>query len=554
MMNSRMSCRWLVSIGIAYVMLLSGCGQSNEQSVEGDGSLTGSSKLEVIATGANIAGANGLAIGPDGNLYVTSVLGSTISVINPESGDIVKTYGAEDGVIGPDDVDFSSEGSWFWTSIMTGQVAGFDADGNLVEAAQLTPGVNPITFSGDGRLFVSQCFFGTNLYEVDPLGKGEARLISDDLGPGCGLNGMDWGPDNRLYGPRWFNQEVVSFDVDANTKRTEAEGFNTPAAVKFDSSGKLHVLDTGSGIIYRVEDGQNISVAKLSPGLDNFVIDEKGRFFVTSFADGFVKRVNTDNSVTELQPGGMAHAGGIAYFQGNVVAADLHAIRAYKTNGDEAFVQRNVLGTGKMGGALNISADGEDLILTSWVDNDVRVWNQKDQLVKWRKTELLAPVSAIRYGDLIVVAEHGNQRVIGLDSSGEVVTVFAENLPAPTGLAAEAGALYVSDRELGQILTLAEDGKTLANPQVAVDGLDSPEGFVWYNDKIAVIEADPGRVTLVSRGKGKAHLADIPPGSQAASDFQPPSQVFNGITVDDEGNLYIPGETNRVLYKLPNPF
>ena len=101
MMNIRMSCRWLVSIGIAYAMLLSGCGQSNEQSVEGDGSLTGSSKLEIIATGANIAGANGLAIGPDGNLYVTSVLGSTISVINPESGDIVKTYGAEDGVIGP---------------------------------------------------------------------------------------------------------------------------------------------------------------------------------------------------------------------------------------------------------------------------------------------------------------------------------------------------------------------------------------------------------------------------------------------------------------------
>ena len=98
---------------------------------------------------------------------------------------------------------FFSDGSWFWTSIMTGQVAGFDADGTLIEAAQLTPGVNPITFSNDGRLFVSQCFFGTNLYEVDPLGKAEARLISDELGPGCGLNGMDWGPDNRLYGPRW---------------------------------------------------------------------------------------------------------------------------------------------------------------------------------------------------------------------------------------------------------------------------------------------------------------------------------------------------------------
>ena len=155
---------------------------------------------------------------------------------------------------------------------------------------------------------------------------------------------------------------------------------------KFDSDGQLHVLDTGAGTIYKVEDGQNISVAELSPGLDNFVIDEQGRFFVTSFADGFVKRVNRDKSVTELQPGGMAHAGGIAYFKGNVVAADLHAIRAYKPNGGEAFVQRNVLGTGKMGGALNVAADGEDLILTSWVDNDVRIWNQQDQTIKWRKT------------------------------------------------------------------------------------------------------------------------------------------------------------------------
>ena len=68
--------------------------------------------------------------------------------------------------------------------------------------------------------------------------------------------------------------------------------------VKFDSAGQLHVLDTGAGTIYKVEDGQNISVAELSPGLDNFVIDEQGRFFVTSFADGFVKRVNTDKSVT----------------------------------------------------------------------------------------------------------------------------------------------------------------------------------------------------------------------------------------------------------------
>ena len=58
----------------------------------------------------------------------------------------------------------------------------------------------------------------------------------------------------------------MSFNVDTNTQRTEAKGFDTPAAVKFDSDGQLHVLDTGAGTIYKVEDGQNISVAELSPG------------------------------------------------------------------------------------------------------------------------------------------------------------------------------------------------------------------------------------------------------------------------------------------------
>ena len=61
--------------------------------------------------------------------------------------------------------------------------------------------MNPITFSDDGRLFVSQCALGDHLFELDPDGSEGPRLITDQLGPGCGLNGMDWGPDDRLYGP-----------------------------------------------------------------------------------------------------------------------------------------------------------------------------------------------------------------------------------------------------------------------------------------------------------------------------------------------------------------
>ena len=99
--------------------------------------------VEVIATGANIAGANGVGLGPDGHLYVASVLGSNITVLDTESGEVIKVYGLQDGVIGPDDVAFGPDGSWYWTSIMTGEVAGFNATWSKVTAAQLTPGVNP---------------------------------------------------------------------------------------------------------------------------------------------------------------------------------------------------------------------------------------------------------------------------------------------------------------------------------------------------------------------------------------------------------------------------
>ena len=534
--------------------VLSACSSNDQGSMQESEQSLKDIEVEIIASGANIAGANGLAIGPDGNLYVTSVLGSSISVIEPESGEILNTLGVGEGVIGPDDVDFYEDGSYYWTSIMTGEVAGFDKDGNRIVAAQLTPGVNPITFSDDGRLFVSQCFFGTNLYEIDPDGEQEARLISDELGPGCGLNGMDWGPDDRLYGPRWFNQEVVSFDVDTNSMRTEVSGFNTPAAVKFDKNGKLHVLDTGAGVLYRIEDDKKIVVATLSPGLDNFVIGKDGRFYVTSFTDGFVKRVNEDGSITELQPGGMAHAGGITFFQDNVVVADLHAIRAYTKSGIEAFTQRNVLGTGVMGGALNIASDGEDLILTSWVDNDVRVWNQAEQRVKWRSSGLAAPVSAVRYEGLIAVAEHGKSRVISLNKDGEVDSILAEDLPAPTGLTVRDGQLFVSDRSLGKILRIAQNGQRLSEPEIVAENLVSPEGFDFFGRKLVVIEADLGDVTMIDPSGDKSLLAKIPPGTQAASELQPPSQVFNGVAVDDNGNVYVPGETNRALYKISNPF
>ena len=40
---------------------------------------------------------------------------------------------------------------------------------------------------------------------------------------------MDWGPDDKLYGPRWFQGKVARVDVDSGKVATAVDGFGVPA-------------------------------------------------------------------------------------------------------------------------------------------------------------------------------------------------------------------------------------------------------------------------------------------------------------------------------------
>ena len=94
-------------------------------------------ELEEFVTGAKIAGVNGMHFGPDGMLYAASVAGSDISVIDTETKQIIKVYNQNDGVLGPDDVAFNSKGEFYWTSILTGEVAGFNTNGQKIIAGNI---------------------------------------------------------------------------------------------------------------------------------------------------------------------------------------------------------------------------------------------------------------------------------------------------------------------------------------------------------------------------------------------------------------------------------
>ena len=363
---------------------------------------------------------------------------------------------------------------------------------------------------------------------------------------------MDWGDDDRLYGPKWFTGDVLSVDVDTGERRVEASGFQTPAAIKFNSKNELHVLDTGSGELIRVINGVKEVVASFTPGLDNFAFDANDTPFVSSFTDGFIKRVNDDGSITELSPGGMSHPSGVAVIGDTVWVGDLQALRGYDRNtGEEISTIRNIVGVGDLGGSFSVSADGDKLILTSWFDGDVRVWDTQQNARIARYQVPAGPISAVRYAGGLAIAEHGTGSV-KLYGEGEP-TVLATNLPAPTALVVDGEDLLVSDRALGEIRTVARGGVALAEPEILVSDLGAPEGFLRANGGFVVVEADASQVVFVSEAGDRRVLGSFPAGSGALPGF-PPSYIFNGIAADADGNLFVTGEKDRVLYRIEAPW
>ncbi len=546
-MTAHPSIRWSCA-GLA-LLLLAGCGGGEPRSgVEGDPGVP--EGITVLAQGGPFHGVNGIHFGPDGLLYLASVVTPAVAAVDPDSGEILELWGEAEGVLSPDDIAFAPDGSAYWTDIAHGTVGRRSPDGTSSVVADLGPGVNPVTVSDDGRLFVSQCFMDDKLYEVDPEGAGEARLINGELGPGCGLNGMDWSSaDGKLYGPRWFLQEVVRVDVETGEVETVAGGFGVAAAVKFDSQGRLHVLDALRGQVVRVDldGGDQEVVANLPPGLDNLAFGPDDRLFVSSYADGSVVEVLSPTENRTVIAGGISMPGGLALHQGRLYVADLFALRGLDPEtGENQRTVVDAIGFTSQGSVMSVHSMGENLLLTSWFDNAVRIWDPSTESLVVA-FQAAVPIDAIGFQGDVVATEYGTGEVVRFSTADpESRTTLASGIDGPAGLAAQGGDLYVSEYHAGRILKLTPDGST----EVLAEDLLGPEGLAVADGLLYVVEAGAGRLITIDLDTGATVVvADGLETHVPATGTFPGTMLFNGVAISGD-RAYVSGDRINAIYRV----
>jgi DNA-binding beta-propeller fold protein YncE len=599
--------------GLSFMsLLLLGFSCSPDSALEPDENLeavnakSNKSILKTLVKGANLKAANGLDIGPDGNLYVASVSGQDISVINKNSGKIIRRITGEpgNGVESPDDVVFNPEGTaMYWTDIIIGEVGRMDMATGAIIKKLIAPGVNPIRFSEDGRLFVALDFQGDGLYELNPDNLEVIRhIISCPEGFGLGFfNSFDTrmemdpvtGEDKlMLYGPLFALNVVIAIDVDSFVGTTvfdenlgaffgalgsgqirivagsfppPSDLFN-PAAAKFGPDGMLYVLDQ-AGKFFRVNpDGMDDKtlISTLEPGLDNMSFDDDGSLYMTNNDEGWVAEILKNGKARILSPGGIIRPQGLVAMEGPnnqevLFEADLFNLRKFNGTSGQQMEQFKgfLIPEGPEGDPttlilpMNLSPDDGKIVVSSWFSGAVQVWDPADGSVEniGYGSDMIqrVPIDAVRVNGDIYIAD---LFLGGVVKEGEAIPAIP--LIVASGLASDGQKLWVADWALGTITEFDFSGGTPSETRV-FEGFSNPEGLALdHQGRLLVVETGTSILSRIDLATGDvttlAEGLDISQGG--LGEASPPTWFFDAVAVGPSGDIYITGGGSNVIQKI----
>lgn len=514
-------------------------------------------RQEVVVQGSPFQGVHGLVVDGKGHLLASNLLGQSVHSIDLSSGAVSTLVGPPLG--GADDVTLGPDGSVYWTGYFSGRLMRRTPQGKTRVIAKDLPGLNSLAFRGDGRLYATQLGPADALWEVDPRGKKPPRQVLAGLGF---LNGFEFGPDDRLYGPLLLKGQIVRLDVDTGTIEVVAGGFTMPTAVNFDARREhLYVVDAARGELVRVRvaTGAKEVVARLPTGLDNLALGPDDKVYVSNMVDNDIRVVDpADGSVRPVVEARLSVPAGLAVAPDDVTeqlyVADVYALRRVGGRDGEIHQTTRVLST-PMVFPMQVSLGAKHVVLSSAYLGSLQVLDRSTgQILRTiANTNGVQGVLELADGTLLV-AEATTGRLVRVDTAEPAgTTVLTEGLKGPVGLVADADAaepgVYVTEVRSGRVTRVRlSDGAR----RTVASGLRAPEGIARLPDGGLVV-AEVGRKRLVRIDPASGRATVIASGLRIGlpeSEGLPPGYVPTGVAVGRSGTIYLSSDIESALYRF----
>jgi sugar lactone lactonase YvrE len=471
----------------------------------------GAFAVEVVVPATPLRGANGLACA-DRRLFVASAVGDAIAEVRADGGVVPLAVPPE--LAAPDDLAFAANGDLLATAMRSGAVWRRDPGGRWERLAGALPGANGIAVAADGRVFVSQCFFGDAIVEMEPGSARSPREVARDLG--C-PNGFFVEPSGALVVPLLEKGEVVRLDPRSGAATALASGLASPTAVEPERDGAVLVLEGATGAILRLEPpgGETTAaprkMAQLSPGLDNLAFCGES-LLVSNFLTGAIHAFRPwPGEARVLVEGGLVMPRGILSRPGEVLVTD--GVSLKRVRGREISVLFAVM-LDPLPFPVGLAGDGDTVFVSAPESGSVHRLDLASRSIELVADALEWPtsVAVTATGDLLV-AETGAGRVVRITASGQRETL-AGGLLSPLGLAIHGERVFTAEPAGGRVLAL----RAGEAPAIVASELSWPAGLaVDEQGRLLVVEGATGRLVRIGSGGAVPIASGLAVGPSASS-------------------------------------
>jgi len=502
-----------------------------------------------------LAPANAIAIGKfgpnKGKLILANGCIDLISIMDVDTGKIIRQYGKEYGTTGAlDDVCEGPDGTLYFSSL-TNQALGYirpDGTHGTIKIGKMWS--NSICATLDGKwLYYGLCIGDDQLWRLAmekglPKKGAKPELVEQS---GGWSNSMVCGTDGFIYSPVNMYGQIRRINPDTKEITVIADNTEFPSSVdRNDDTGVLYVSEFHLGYISRIDPSikdpkKNKRVLSVTgPGTDNVAVmsGPKPRIFGTTFPDDHIYECyeNGDPArtvskggllpfslqilkgphgdrffsndlmrVREYFPVGntykaIAHANFQEFWQDKVYDRGVKRVDEKRLNWTASFDESDARLSIPCGKVMSLTPEGNLLCAGSMFEFQ----GNRISIVDADTGKALRVVKdnpyiqdAIKFGDDIYTMEGTLKeypiapRITRITPDDKRETVFkGKDFLA---FARDNNAAYATDAGANTIYQVAKGGKWLAKPIKIVSGLKGPQGIAIANDgNLLVMENNEG--------------------------------------------------------------